>query len=55
MVSFAVTLVSSKSVLFLLYMKEQQILFEVVLMSENLMGSNLVKSGGKTCNKTQPC
>lgn len=41
--------------LFLLYMREQQILFEVVLMSENLMGSNIVKLGGKTCNKRQRC
>lgn len=46
---------SSKSVLFLLYIREQQILFKVVLMSENLMGSNLVKLGGKTCNKRQTC
>lgn len=40
--------------LFLLYMREQQILFKVVLMRGNHMGSNLVKLGGKNCNERQP-
>lgn len=36
---------SSRSALFLRYMREEQTRFNVILRSENLMGSDLIKSG----------